>query len=60
MTIYTQMLAKQPVEEFESEESESNIQDNGKTVKTSYLTFHDDFENVCKRQKISDDSQGKN
>ena len=58
MTVYTEMLPKQPADEHQTEELESNNQDEAKTVTTLYVTFHEHFENVYKRQKISDDSQG--
>ena len=60
MTVYTQMLPKEPAEDSQTEKLESNDQNADKTAKTSYSTFHNQFENVCKRQKISDDFIGNN
>ena len=57
MTVSTQMLPIDPAKDSQTEELDSD--DMGKTVKTSYLTFHNHFENVYKRQKISDDLEGK-
>jgi hypothetical protein len=52
------MLPDDPAtEESQTEELDSNIQDMGKIVKTC-LIFHNNFENVFKRQKISDDLEG--
>ena len=59
MTVYTQMLPKEPIDDFQTEELELDDRNADKGAKTSYSTFHSHFENVCKRQKISDDFQGK-
>ena len=51
------MLPEETTTEHCQTEKDSNIQDMGKTVKTC-LIFHNNFENIFKRQKISDDHEG--